>query len=114
LNQALFNMAHGGARKGAGAKPKAIVQAKQNFAASILDSELEEAMWREMLNATRSYYSEGMGEPVTEPDYKIRLDALKYLSDQKYGKAPQSVKIGGDDESPIKLLLIGAKGGANV
>jgi len=101
---------HGGARKGSGAKPKAIVEAKRSFAATILPDDLEAAMWQEMLNATRSTYVEGMGEPMTEPDYKIRLDALKYLCDHKHGKAPQSVKVEGEGpDGAVKVLLIGAK-----
>lgn len=110
-------MGHGGARPGAGAKPKAIVQAKQNFASLMLPDERERELWEEMLTASRVTSvilvgdEDGAKENITEPDYKIRLDALKYLSDHKYGKAPQSVKLGGDEEndSPVKVLLIGAK-----
>ncbi len=109
---------HGGARKGAGAKPKAIVDAKRNFASDILSDDLERQMWMELLNATRVTSVQVIGadqdapqyENVTEPDNKIRLDALKYLCDHKHGKAPQSVKVEGEGEQgAVKVMLIGAK-----
>ena len=109
---------HGGARKGAGAKPKYMVEAKRNFAKDILSDDLERQMWVELLNATRitSVQVVGAGEEkpqyenITEPDNKIRLEALKFLCDHKHGKAAQSVKVEGDGEDgAVKLLLIGAK-----
>lgn len=65
----------GGVRRGAGRKPKPIVEVKRNWAAAILPDDKEREYWREMLE-----------------NPKTRQDALKLLSEHKHGKAPQSVQ----------------------
>lgn len=35
---------------------------------------------------------------------KLKLDALKWLSDRGYGKAPQVIKLGSDEGTPTAIL----------
>lgn len=74
-------MAHGGSRRGSGRKPKQIKDLEKSFAAEILTDQLEKDKWKKTLDS---------------PDQRIVLDALKYLSDHKYGRAPQEIKHDGE------------------
>ncbi len=69
-------MNHGGARPGAGRKPKPTVVLRRTMAAEILSAVDEIAVWK---------------EPIESFDHRVRLDALKYLTDRRDGKAPQAV-----------------------
>ena len=109
-------MNRGGARKGAGRKRspvRELMRARKTIkavGATLILGQIDElAAWKELLTATRTLIV-GEGEPMDVPDYKVRLEALKYLTDKRDGKAPQSVKLSGEEgDSPIKVLLIGAK-----
>jgi len=110
-------MGRGGIRKGAGRKRSPIRELQRArktlkaVSATLILAQIDELQaWKELLSATRTLIV-GEGEPLDVPDYKTRLDALKYLTDKRDGKAPQSVKLSGDEESnsPVKVLLIGAK-----
>jgi len=72
-------MNRGGARPGAGRKPKAMVVLRRALADQILGSTDEFELWRELLSCD---------------DYRIRLDTLKYLTDRRDGKAPQTAVAG--------------------
>lgn len=110
-------MAHGGARKGAGRKRSPIrdlQRARKTLkavSATLILAQIDElAAWKELLSATRTLVV-GEGEPLDVPDYKTRLEALKYLTDRRDGKAPQAIQVSGgeDGSSPVKVMLIGAK-----
>lgn len=98
-------MANGGKRPGAGRKKKVITEARKNFAADILDDETERQKWDELLCATRTFYPSEDSGPVTEPDFRIRLDAMRWLCDQKHGKAPQTVEHLGEGGGAIKVIV---------
>jgi hypothetical protein len=66
----------GGARPGAGRKPKQTVILRRTMAAEILSAVDEVQVWREL---------------IERADYRTRLDAMKYLTDRRDGKAPQAV-----------------------
>lgn len=68
----------GGKRRGAGRPPKKVTELKRLSAAQALEAIDETKSWRECLTAK---------------DLRIRLDALKYLTDRRDGKAPQSVDM---------------------
>lgn len=108
-------MAHGGARKGAGRKRSPIRELQRArktlkaVSATLILAQIDELeSWKDLLRATRTLI---VGEkPMDVPDYKTRLEALKYLTDRRDGKAPQAVQITGEDgDSPVKVMLIGAK-----
>lgn len=108
-------MARGGARPGAGRKPsptREIARASKKIkaigAALILAQINEIEAWKELLTATRTVIV-GEGEPLDVPDYKTRLEALKYLTDRRDGKPKQAIVGGEEGDSPVKMLLIGAK-----
>lgn len=109
-------MAHGGARKGAGRKRSPIRELQRArktlkaVSATLILAQIDELeAWKDLLGATRTLIV-GEGEPMDVPDYKTRLEALKYLTDRRDGKAPQAVQITGEDgDSPVKVMLIGAK-----
>jgi hypothetical protein len=69
-------MGRGGSRSGAGRKPKALVPLRKAMAEEILSSVDEIVLWGELLSCD---------------DPRIRLDTLKYLTDRRDGKAPQTV-----------------------
>ena len=66
----------GGARPGAGRKPKATVVLRRTMAAEILSAVDEVEVWKGL---------------IEKADYRTRLEALKYLTDRRDGKAPQAV-----------------------
>lgn len=70
----------GGARPGAGRKPKAVKAVKKIVAEQLLGSVDEQGLWRELLEAD---------------DLRVRLDALKYLTDRRDGKPAQTVEATG-------------------
>lgn len=83
-------MAHGGARDGAGRKVRKETELRRNFASGILDDKLEIKLWNEAL---------------LNEDAKIAFDALKALTDHKYGKATQ--RIAGDETaSPLSIAVV--------
>lgn len=103
-------MAKGGSRPGAGRKPKpkvvSITKARSATVLGVLGTEIqvtlsdgstrterlptEDEIWLQMLRA---------------PDLRIRLDAIKYLTDRRDGKPPQHINV---DLGPDPLLeLIG-------
>ncbi len=69
-------MPRGGARPGAGRKPKATVILRRTMAAQILCAVDEIEVWKLL---------------IEQADYRTRLDAMKYLTDRRDGKAPQAV-----------------------
>lgn len=83
-------MTHGGTRKGAGRKVQEVTQIRRNFASGILDDKLEIKLWNDAL---------------LNEDAKIAFDALKALTDHKYGKATQ--RIAGDESaSPLSIAVV--------
>lgn len=72
----------GGSRPGAGRKPKAKVLVKKVLAEDILASVDEKALWKSLLR---------------DQDSRIKLDALRYLTDRRDGKAAQSMSLSGAD-----------------
>lgn len=83
-------MAHGGVRNGAGRKVQEVTQIRRNFASGILDDKREIKLWNEMLESE---------------DKKIAFDALRALTDHKYGKATQ--RIAGDETAaPLSIAVV--------
>jgi hypothetical protein len=78
----------GGSRPGAGRKKKEIVELKKHWAGDILPDAEERKYWQELLV-----------NPKTRPD------ALRFLSEQKHGKAPQSMQVSGDPKKPLELIV---------
>jgi hypothetical protein len=71
----------GGARPGSGRKPKAIVTLRKATAEKVLASVDEVALWKVLLN---------------HEEARVSLDALKYLTDRRDGKAAQSIDVNGE------------------
>lgn len=69
-------MGRGGARPGAGRKPKPLVPLRKAMAGEILSTVDEVGLWGQLLSCD---------------DPRIRLDSLRYLTDRRDGKAPQTV-----------------------
>src|SRR5579862_6214012 len=84
---------NGGARPGAGRKPKVKRAVKKVIAEAILASIDEMAAWHELLAATTE----------EAPDYNIRFKALSYLTDRRDGKAPQGIILTDDSEDNLGL-----------
>lgn len=80
--------ARGGRRTGSGRKAKAIRELQRSFAAEILSDTIEKNSFRKLLNSK---------------DERVSLDALKYLADQKHGKASQAVEHSGPGGAPIEI-----------
>lgn len=85
-------MPSGGARLGAGRPPKPQVLVRKALATDILAAVDEVALWQGLL------WSE---------NEKIRLEALKYLTDRRDGKAPQSVTLnaGPRPQEPVVMTF---------
>ncbi len=79
----------GGKVPGAGRKPGAKALIKKDPALEILSQVDCSKLWLDLLNCSSK---------------KIRLEALKYLSDRAWGKALQATTIGNPDGSPIKSI----------
>lgn len=123
--------ARGGKRAGAGRKPTKLSQAttplKRVTAEEILAEVDEKAYWHDLLTATTltqvtviTITEDGKptGEPTREnmtvPDYRIRLDALKYVTDRRDGKAPQQLQhTGPDGKEPTINVLVRHIGNGN-
>ena len=79
-------MPSGGKRVGAGRPAKAVRIVRKIMSEEILASVDERALW---------------GRLLSSEDDRIRLDTLKYLTDRRDGKAPQSVAVTGHQGSPL-------------
>lgn len=100
-------MGHGGRRQGAGRRQVKLSRSgKVNKATAedILGQESNEIdAWLCLLNATTTVSvvviggESGQRETITVPDNRIRLEARKYLTDKRDGKAPQAVSFSGSD-----------------
>lgn len=82
----------GGARPGAGRKPKPKRAVKKVLAEAILSSVNELEMWTDLLTATVTT------ENATFPDYNIRFKALQYLTNRRDGMPAQSVILTEESE----------------
>ncbi len=80
----------GGKRAGAGRPKRVITQAKKDLSSEILASVNQKKIWRELLNSK---------------DPKIKMDAVKYLTDRAHGRARESVKVSGDAENPLVVTV---------
>ena len=80
----------GGFRRGAGRKSKASRLIEAGFVADWFTSELQEFNWKSFLNSE---------------DERIRFEAMKYLTDRVYGKAPQSVGLIHSGEVAMKRVV---------
>ena len=77
--------------KNLGGRPiKAITLAKKASAAEILGSVDEIGIWREIL---------------TSQDVRVKLDAIKYLTDRRDGKAKQAFEHSGADGAPLSIVV---------
>ena len=85
-------MPNGGARPGAGRKPKQKRAVKKVIAEAILSEVNELQMWKDLLTAT--FVSED-GQHC-HPDNNIRFKALSYLTNRRDGMPPQSVQHSGE------------------
>ena len=72
-------MTHGGKRARAGRRPGARALVTRSKAEAILATVNEEAIWQRLLRS---------------PNARIVLDAMKYLTDRRDGKAVQAVELG--------------------
>jgi hypothetical protein len=86
---------HGGSRPGAGRKPNYAKRlTKPVTAALILANRDEIQAWNELLDAERKSPVISGKEVIdwnVEPDFRIRIEALKYLTDRRDGKPKQQV-----------------------
>lgn len=104
-------MPRGGKRAGAGRKPTKLSvtgnRLKKATAEEILASVDEMEMWQSLLNATQIQSIRVIGdgesdrEMETVPDWKIRLESLKYLTDRRDGKPAQSVYVNGESDTDL-------------
>lgn len=87
----------GGIRKGAGRKSKASRLMEAGFVASWFTAKFQEIKWKSL---------------VESEDERIALDAIKYLTDRLYGKAPQSLDLNHNSDQPLEVVVrrIGPKG----
>lgn len=113
----------GGKRVGSGRKPNVIStrsladeKLPKEIAVEVLEAVDEKAKWLDFLSATTTTQivvtsADGDGEPtrelITVPDYRIQIDAMKYLVNRARGLAPQAVKVEGGTGTMV--LLIGEK-----
>lgn len=77
---------HGGARRNAGRKPRAKVIAKKILAEDVLKQVDEIGLWCGLLHSK---------------DQRIQLDSLRYLTDRRDGKAPESISLSGVGGEPL-------------
>lgn len=84
----------GGVRRGAGRKSNASKLIEAGFVASWFTAEFQEFNWKSFLGSK---------------DERIRLDAMKYLSDRLFGKAPQSVALNHSGEIDLAGELAAAR-----
>ena len=81
----------GGARPGAGRKPKPLHVVRKHTAEQILSNVDEIALW---------------GELLLDKDPRIRFDALRYLTDRRDGKAPQAVAPSEEDRITVNVKFV--------
>ena len=88
---------HGGKREGAGRKKGAVARAKaiekKNFAVQV----------REYAPAALKLLADVVED--NEARHSDRISAAKELLDRSYGKAPQALKLGGDEDEPIHMEI---------
>ena len=102
INAGINLSRRGGARPGAGRKPNYLKRlADPITAAMILARSDEIKAWEELLNATMAV-SVGRGQSVEVPHWAIRLEARKYLTDKRDGKARQAIEHSGPGGGPIQ------------
>jgi hypothetical protein len=80
----------GGYRPNAGRKSNAFTQLKRNFAASLLSDKREGELWKKALDSKNE---------------KVALDALKSLTEHKYGKAIQRNENSGPEGEPMEVRV---------
>lgn len=80
----------GGIRTGAGRKSKALKLMEAGFVAPWFTAEFQEIKWKSFIESD---------------DERIALDAIKYITDRVYGKAPQSLDLNHDGEVAIKRVV---------
>lgn len=84
-------MPRGGKRDGAGRKRSPAKYLRKATAAAILAAVDEQKLWKDLLDAK------------VEP--RIRLDALKYLTDRRDGKPAQAISFPeGGDAVPVRII----------
>lgn len=91
-----------------GGRPqKKLKVVKKVMAEQVLASIDELKLWQELLSAERTVVTKTGSFDV--PDWSTRLDALKYLTDRRDGKAPQAIT--GPDGGPqvFELRILGAR-----
>jgi hypothetical protein len=83
----------GGPRPGAG-RPKSPVKyaplATKCVATKVLAQSDEETLWEQLLHAK---------------DLRIRLEAIKYLTDRRDGKPKQAIEASGPDGGPLRASV---------
>lgn len=86
----------GGRRPGSGRKPKAIKAAAASFASEVIrKAGGYQKLWSQFLECD---------------DPKIRLDAIKFLTNHDVGLPVQKLEHSGDGGGPIRLVLEGLQG----
>jgi hypothetical protein len=110
-------MPHGGKRSGSGRKKTKLSvtgkKLKKVTAEEILSEIDEKKSWHELLTANEvvgiqvvdDKGKEVRRENVTVPNYKIRLEALKYVTDKRDGKAPQAVKLSSPEGEQLRVTV---------
>ncbi|HEY2496545.1 MAG TPA: hypothetical protein VGK24_05710 [Candidatus Angelobacter sp.] len=115
-------MPHGGKRTGSGRKKTKLSvtgeKLKKVTAEEILAASDEIEGWHELLTATTvssvvvvhvGEDGKPQGEPtremITVPDLRIRLEARKYLTDKRDGKAPQALLHKTTEDEPFKVIV---------
>lgn len=111
-------MAHGGKRAGSGRKKTELSRVQEErklpkvTAEEILGDESfdEKNAWLSLLNATivtsvAVIGTDGEKEQITVPDYRTRLESLKYLTDRRDGKAKQALEHTGAKGGPITFTV---------
>jgi hypothetical protein len=94
---------------------KASAPLRKITAEQILSQHDEEALWNELLTASTvisvAVIAGGNGnerEHITVPDYKIRIDALKYLTNRRDGMPIQAIAgAGGPTVFNVRIVQIG-------
>jgi hypothetical protein len=79
----------GGAMPGAGRKSNASKLLAAGFIAPYFGAIEQERHWKSLL---------------ASDDEKIRMDAVKYLTDRLYGKAPQSMELKGEMDVVTRVV----------
>jgi hypothetical protein len=80
---------NGGRRPGAGRKSKATKLLEAGFAAPFFDEKEQQRHWKSLL---------------ASEDEKVRMDAVKYLTDRLYGKAPQSLDLNAKVDTITRVI----------